>query len=199
MIELLQAFCEAKKDFDKPKKSKKSNHGDYSTVEDINDATQPALQKNNLVIVPSVRDDILTVRIYHTLTGQFLEDVRKLISEKPGCQSMGASNTYMLKYALRTLLNISGSDDDDDGQAEQEYIDKKNIKKIEKTNLVQEEKPVNIQIFQLIQKNVMKLNMLESVKEKFNIDFSSDKIKITDAKLEEIAKFLTIKKEDTHV
>jgi hypothetical protein len=193
MIELLQAFCEAKKDFDKPKKSKKSNHGDYSTVEDINDATQPALQKNNLVIVPSVRDDILTVRIYHTLTGQFLEDVRKLISEKPGCQSMGSANTYMLKYALRTLLNISGSDDDDDGQNEQEYIDKK------KTNLVPEEKPVNLQIFQLIQKNVMKLNMLESVKEKFNIDFSSDKIKITDAKLEEIAKFLTIKKEDTHV
>jgi len=193
MIELLQAFCEAKKDFDKPKKSKKSNHGDYSTVEDINDATQPALQKNNLVIVPSVRDDILTVRLYHTLTGQFLEDVRRLVSEKPGCQSMGSSNTYMLKYALRTLLNISGSDDDDDGQNEQEYIDKK------KPNLVQEEKPVNLQIFQLIQKNVMKLNMLESVKEKFNIDFSSDKIKITDAKLEEIAKFLTIKKEDTHV
>jgi hypothetical protein len=193
MIELLQAFCEAKKDFTKPNKSKKSNHGDYSTVEDINDATQPALQKNNLVIVPSVRDDILTVRLYHTLTGQFLEDVRRLVSEKPGCQSMGSANTYMLKYALRTLLNISGSDDDDDGQNEQEYIDKK------KPNLVQEEKPVNLQIFQLIQKNVMKLNMLESVKEKFNIDFSSDKIKITDAKLEEIAKFLTIKKEDTHV
>lgn len=194
MIELLQAFLEAKKGFEKPKKSKKSNHGDYSTVEDINDATQPALQANNLVIIPSVRDDILTVRLYHTLTGQFLEDVRKLVSEKSGCQGMGASNTYMLKYALKTILNISGNDDDDDGQAEQAYIEKQKKEEqayIEKQVIKKKETELADLLINVKEHLLKNKYVADMIKEKFNIDFTSDSLHhVEKSKLDEVVKFI---------
>jgi hypothetical protein len=194
MIELLQAFLEAKKGFEKPKKSKKSNHGDYSTVEDINDATQPALQANNLVIIPSVRDDILTVRLYHTLTGQFLEDVRKLVSEKSGCQGMGASNTYMLKYALKTILNISGNDDDDDGQAEQAYIEKQKKEEqayIEKQVIKKKETELAALLINVKEHVLNNKYVADMIKEKFNIDFTSDSLHhVEKSKLDEVVKFI---------
>jgi len=205
MIELLQAFLEAKKSFTKPNKSKKSNHGDYSTVEDINDATQPSLQANNLVIIPIVKDDILYTRLYHTLTGQFLEDVRKLVSEKSGCQGMGASNTYMLKYALKTLLNISGNDDDDDGQAEQAYIEKQ--KKEEQDYIEKQKKEeqdyINKKVIKKketeladllinVKEHVLKNKYVaDMIKEKFNIDFTSDSLHhVEKSKLDEVIKFI---------
>lgn len=194
MIELLQAFLEAKKGFEKPKKSKKSNHGDYSTVEDINDATQPALQANNLVIIPSVRDDILTVRLYHTLTGQFLEDVRKLVSEKSGCQGMGASNTYMLKYALKTILNISGNDDDDDGQAEQAYIEKQKKEEqayIDKQVIKKKEAELAALLINVKEHVLNNKYVADMIKEKFNIDFTSDSLHhVEKSKLDEVVKFI---------
>lgn len=194
MIELLQAFLEAKKGFEKPKKSKKSNHGDYSTVEDINDATQPALQANNLVIIPSVRDDILTVRLYHTLTGQFLEDVRKLVSEKSGCQGMGASNTYMLKYALKTILNISGNDDDDDGQAEQAYIEKQKKEEQDYINkqVIKKKETELADLLINVKEHLLKNKYLADItKEKFNIDFTSDSLhRVEKSKLDEVVKFI---------
>lgn len=194
MIELLQAFLEAKKGFEKPKKSKKSNHGDYSTVEDINDATQPALQANNLVIIPSVRDDILTVRLYHTLTGQFLEDVRKLVSEKSGCQGIGASNTYMLKYALKTILNISGNDDDDDGQAEQAYIEKQKKEEQDYINkqVIKKKETELADLLINVKEHLLKNKYLADItKEKFNIDFTSDSLHhVEKSKLDEVVKFI---------
>jgi hypothetical protein len=194
MIELLQAFLEAKKGFEKPKKSKKSNHGDYSTVEDINDATQPALQANNLVIIPSVRDDILTVRLYHTLTGQFLEDVRKLVSEKSGCQGIGASNTYMLKYALKTILNISGNDDDDDGQAEQAYIEKQKKEEQDYINkqVIKKKETELADLLINVKEHLLKNKYLADItKEKFNIDFTSDSLhRVEKSKLDEVVKFI---------
>lgn len=194
MIELLQAFLEAKKGFEKPKKSKKSNHGDYSTVEDINDATQPALQANNLVIIPSVRDDILTVRLYHTLTGQFLEDVRKLVSEKSGCQGIGASNTYMLKYALKTILNISGNDDDDDGQAEQAYIEKQKKEEQDYINkqVIKKKETELADLLINVKEHLLKNKYVaDMIKEKFNIDFTSDSLHhVEKSKLDEVVKFI---------
>ena len=194
MIELLQAFLEAKKSFTKPNKSKKSNHGDYSTVEDINDATQPSLQANNLVIIPIVKDDILYTRLYHTLTGQFLEDVRKLVSEKSGCQGMGASNTYMLKYALKTLLNISGNDDDDDGQAEQAYIEKQKKEEQDYINkkVIKKKETELADLLINVKEHVLKNKYVaDMIKEKFNIDFTSDSLHhVEKSKLDEVIKFI---------
>jgi hypothetical protein len=163
-------------------------------VEDINDATQPALQANNLVIIPSVRDDILTVRLYHTLTGQFLEDVRKLVSEKSGCQGIGASNTYMLKYALKTILNISGNDDDDDGQAEQAYIEKQKKEQqayIDKQVIKKKETELADLLINVKEHLLKNKYVADMIKEKFNIDFTSDSLHhVEKSKLDEVVKFI---------
>lgn len=135
MIELLKAFLQAKQSFLEPEKNGKSNYKPFSTVEDINNATFKSLSANNLIIIPSVKDNILSVRLYHTLTGQWIEESRALISEKPGNQAIGSANTYMLRYALKNILNICGNDDEDEAQAEQDYIIKQK-KEVEPISLI---------------------------------------------------------------
>ena len=99
----------------------------------------------------------------------------------------------MLRYALKNLLNICGNDDEDEAQAEQDYIDK------QKKTIALTEKPVSLLFFNNVKEHVIKNNMLDVIKELFSVDFSSDKIKITQSKLEEIVNFIKSKKEDTHV
>lgn len=193
MIELLKAFLQAKQGFLEPAKSGKSNYKPFSTIEDINTATFKSLSANNLIVIPTVKDNILSVRLYHTLTGQWIEECRALVSEKPGNQAIGSANTYMLRYALKNLLNICGNDDEDEAQAEQDYIDK------QKKTIALTEKPVSLLFFNNVKEHVIKNNMQDDIKELFSIDFSSDKIKITQSKLTEIVNFIKSKKEDTHV
>jgi len=187
MIELLKAFLEAKKSphWKEPAKSKKSQYPGvyYSTIEDINNATTKALSDNNLIIIPAVKDNILSVKLYHTLTNQWIEDNRMLVSEKPGNQAIGAAQSYQLRYALKALLNICGNDDEDDGQAEQAYIDKQVIKKkeAELAGLL-----INVKEHVLQNKYVA-----DMIKEKFNIDFTSDSLHhVEKSKLDEVVKFI---------
>jgi len=177
MIELLKAFLQAKQSFLEPEKNGKSNYKPFSTVEDINNATFKALSANNLIIIPSVKDNILSVRLYHTLSGQWIEESRALVSEKPGNQAIGSANTYMLRYALKNLLNICGNDDEDEAQGEQDHVDQ--ITKVKQY--------------------IIKNNMLDSIKEKFNIDFVSEKLQVEESKLVEIIKFIKSKKETKNV
>lgn len=195
MIELYKAFLEAKKEFADLEKSGTGAHNyKYSTIEDINNATFSSLAKNNLIIIGNVKDDFLYVRLYHTLSGQWLEDVRKLVNEKPGNQSFGASQTYQFRYALKALLNIGGNEGDDDCQAEQDYIEQQNkIKKNQEDNSV---------VIAKMKKHILDNNLVETIKNKFNINFSSEeKLKIEPDKLVEIINFLSKKslKETVHV
>jgi hypothetical protein len=99
----------------------------YAKIADIYHAVEGALSKNNIIIwhfaQPQDGIEYLHTRLIHTLTGQFIEDCRILESEKPGNQARGAANTYMKKYALLSLCAIAT--EDDDGEAEQKDIEKK--------------------------------------------------------------------------
>ncbi len=101
----------------------------YAKIEDIYHAVEGALGRRNIIIWHWARPDAgveyLITRLVHTLTGQFLEDVRILESEKPGNQAKGAANTYMKKYAVLSLCAIAT--EDDDGMEEQKYIDQATI------------------------------------------------------------------------
>lgn len=103
---------------------------DYAKISGIYHAVEGALAKNNIIIWHFARPEdgieYLHTRLVHTLTGQFIEDCRILESEKPGNQSKGAATTYMKKYALLSLCAIST--EDDDGEEEQKYIEKKPAK-----------------------------------------------------------------------
>jgi hypothetical protein len=106
-----------------------------------------------------------------------------LVSEKPGNQAIGAAQSYQLRYALKALLNICGNDDEDDGEAEQAYIDKQVIKKKE-TELAA--LLINVKEHVLNNKYVA-----DMIKEKFNIDFTSDSLHhVEKSKLDEVVKFI---------
>ena len=110
-------------------KSKNSKLPDYYK------AVTASLRKNNIKIVHfrtiSTPDEaIITTRLIHALSGQWMQDMAVLKSEKPGNQGLGAALTYMLKDAIRSLCAVSYNEKDDDGQEEDEYIQEESIKYI---------------------------------------------------------------------
>ena len=107
---------------------------------------------------------------------------------------MGASNTYMLKYALKTILNISGNDDDDDGQAEQAYIEKQKKEEqayIEKQVIKKKETELAALLINVKEHVLNNKYVADMIKEKFNIDFTSDSLHhVEKSKLDEVVKFI---------
>ena len=127
---LAAAFLLAKQEFIATGRSGNNSHQkyDYAKIEDIYHAVEGALAKNNIIIWHFARPmdsgmEYLHTRLIHVLTGQYIEDCRILESEKPGNQGKGAANTYMKKYALLSLCAIAT--EDDDGEEEAKYIEKK--------------------------------------------------------------------------
>lgn len=127
--QLAQAFAKAKKEFVATGKSARNSHQNYkyAKIDDIYNAVEDALMNHDIIIwhYSSILDgkEMLVTRLVHCISGQFIEDVRFLESEKPGNQAKGAANTYMKKYALLSLCAIST--EDDDGQSEEHYIAKR--------------------------------------------------------------------------
>ena len=121
-----QAFAISKRSFRATGKSARNDHQkyNYAKIEDIYNAVEDALLDNNIVIWHGSdlieSNEVMRTRLTHTLSGQFIEDIRLLVSEKPGNQAKGAANTYMKKYALLSLCAIPT--EDDDGAEEEEYI-----------------------------------------------------------------------------
>ncbi len=126
---LAQAFLLAKKEFLSTGLSGNNAHQKYkyAKIEDIYGAVEGALSKNHIIIWHYARPDAgveyLITRLVHTQTGQFIEDVRIMESEKPGNQAKGAANTYMKKYAVLSLCSIPT--EDDDGEEEEKHIAQK--------------------------------------------------------------------------
>jgi hypothetical protein len=126
--ELGAALLRAKNQFKHIEKSGENSHQryEYARIGDIYNAIEGALMENNILVVHAggvTEKEYLITRLIHVPTGQFMQDVRLLESEKPGNQAKGATNTYMRKYALLSLCALST--EDDDGAAESEHINEK--------------------------------------------------------------------------
>jgi len=167
-----QAFLLAKREFVATGRSARNDHQKYSyaKIGDIYNAVEEALMKNNIIIwhfstIQPDSQEILVTRLIHTLSGQFVEDARLLVSEKPGNQAKGAANTYMKKYALLSLCAIST--EDDDAQEEERYIAKKAAEpsiNAEQLKELQEEikvAPNKVVIYN----NILKFNKLRDLSE----------------------------------
>ncbi len=126
---LAQSFQVAKREFRATGKSGDNKHQGYryAKIEDIYEAVEGALDRQNIIIWHWARPEgasvYLVTRLIHTPTGQFVEDVRPMESEKPGNQAKGAANTYMKKYAVLSLCAIGT--EDDDGEEEERHIEEK--------------------------------------------------------------------------
>lgn len=127
--QLAQAFILAKKEFVATGLSGRNNgqHYDYAKLQDIYSAVEDGLLKNNIIIwhfadIVDKTTEVLYTRLIHNITGQWVQDVRFLVSEKPGNQGKGIANTYMRKVAVLSLCAIPT--EDDDGEAEQKHINR---------------------------------------------------------------------------
>jgi ERF superfamily len=124
-----QAFWEAKKDFKPTGKSgtNKNQGWDYASITDIYNGVEEALLKQKIIIWHFDRNvngvEYLVTRLIHWPTGQWVEDMRAFIVEKPGNQGKGAANTYNRKQAIQSLCAIPC--EDDDCEAEQVHIKSK--------------------------------------------------------------------------
>ncbi len=83
----------------------------YADLNSIISATVPVLGAHGLLIVQSLGDGIgdtlcLTSTIFHVASGEW---VRSEVSVKrpENLQDFGAASTYLKRYALQSLLNIS--------------------------------------------------------------------------------------------
>jgi hypothetical protein len=137
--ELAQAFLKAKMRMGGAKKNSKSNLHKYANLLSIYEAVEQALHEHNIfiwhfaeVLGSSEASDtqaVLHTRLIHAPSGQFIQDTRPLKSEKPGNQAMGSANTYMRRYAVLSLCALET--EDDDGEAERKYIEKRDQEFIE--------------------------------------------------------------------
>lgn len=131
--ELAQAFLKAKMRMGGAKKNAKSNLHKYANLLAIYEAVEEALHEQNIFIWHfaevlynnggSDSESVLHTRLIHAPSGQFIQDTRPLKSEKPGNQAMGSANTYMRRYAVLSLCALET--EDDDGEAERKYIEKR--------------------------------------------------------------------------
>lgn len=131
--ELAKAFSLAKKEF-KATGLEGNNHHlktKYPKLGGIFHAVEDALDKHDITLFQFKRAydtgiEYMHTQIFHRTTGQFIEDLRIVESEKPGNQGKGAADTYVKKAAILTICCIvAGEEEDDDGQSEQEHIKQK--------------------------------------------------------------------------
>jgi len=98
----------------------------YARLVDLYNASKKSLRENGIVIrhkcyVENDKQMIATI-LLHVESGEYYIDYRILVPEKPGCQGFGTAETYMKRYALKSLLATDVGEDDDDGEGERIYL-----------------------------------------------------------------------------
>ncbi len=100
----------------------------YPTLDDYYDAVLEPLERVGCTLSHArfPEDGRLLVRtiVLHHETGDLIEDIAFIESEKAGNQGQGSALTYMIKDAIRCLLALPS--EDDDAQSEQIDIKKQN-------------------------------------------------------------------------
>ena len=115
----------ARTKFKTVKQSGKAQFGVHSTIKDIMDAVEMALFKEGVFINHEIRVDfstgvpvdILVTRLIHITTKTEMKSEIVLNSMNRGPQGTGSALTYMRRYSLQVMLNLTpdkSSEDDGD-------------------------------------------------------------------------------------
>jgi len=94
----------------------------YTDLDSIVKAIRPALNKNGLsithqTIITKEGMTVLRSRVRHN-SGQWIETRARIIPTKSDPQSYASALTYMKRYSLMALINVTTSDDISDDDAE---------------------------------------------------------------------------------
>jgi hypothetical protein len=125
---LLVALEAAKKEFKPLQKNGKNNFfktqngvHEYSTLVDIKNATDAALNKYDLSLYYTItfENDLqfLTTNLVHTGTGQFIQSESVLGNLSNNPQQIGSAITYYRRYHIQAMLNLEADFDDDGNKA----------------------------------------------------------------------------------
>ena len=129
------ALAKAQGSFDPVTKDKVNPHfkSSFASIDSILKSTRVHLSNNELILMQFLSGDQNTViiisRIMHS-SGQWIQSEVSCKTERNTAQGLGSVTSYMRRYAMAALLNIS-ADEDEDGNAAS-FIDKNQISSIER-------------------------------------------------------------------
>lgn len=121
---LYEAFAKAHAEFKVPVKDKTAHYGKYASIGSINEATREALSKNGLSVIQPIltkenRQYVQTL-LLHT-NGGLVESLIPIPEINPNTKNyfhaLGSAISYLRRYALQAMLNISADDVEDDGDS----------------------------------------------------------------------------------
>ncbi len=108
----------------------------YADLSDVLSACRPVLSKHGLALLQSISfvegRILITTRLLHK-SGQWFESDLSVRPIKDDAQAMGSSATYGRRYSAEAMLGVSGTQDDDGGEATG------NVKKSEDSNVKKSE------------------------------------------------------------
>lgn len=132
--QIIEAMIECSKEIGNVKKNSENTHfkNAYADINEIRDTLKPVLCKNNLLVFQTPKDAgkrriAVKTLIYHT-SGQHIKSTTfPKEPDKSDIQGYGSAYTYLCRYALNGLFQLSLEDDDDGNKASD--IDTKTSKK----------------------------------------------------------------------
>jgi hypothetical protein len=112
------ALCESQKAFARIVKDTVNPFykSEYATLPSVIDATRTALATNGIAVVQGLGFDAgnctVTTSLIHK-SGQWVRSIAETPLSKQDAQGVGSAATYLRRYSLQAMLNISSEDDDD--------------------------------------------------------------------------------------
>lgn len=118
-----KVFIPARLKMESAVKASKGNFGKYADINSIYDSCIQPLGEAGIAVfhgLDRLEDgtELLTTKLIHMESGQWIADRRALILDKPGNQARGGASTYARKEAIKALCALGCEDDDCDSQPE---------------------------------------------------------------------------------
>lgn len=119
--ELFKSLLEAKKSFQAIIKdaSNPFHKSKYETINAVLEAIEPSLLERGLVISQGQEIEaleynrmVIVTRLTHAESGEWLETKASCALSKNDAQGVGSAQTYMRRYALKSLFCLASEDDD---------------------------------------------------------------------------------------
>jgi hypothetical protein len=88
----------------------------YADLGNVMDACMPALNKNGIAVVQTMRDESVVTMLIHE-SGETLECPVPLLIGKRDMQGLGSAITYARRYGLMAMAGIAAEDDDGNAAA----------------------------------------------------------------------------------
>jgi len=93
----------------------------YASLNNIIDSIKEPMIESNLVLVQFPEGcNSLTTRLLHSESGEWMESEYSMVPVKNDPQAIGSILSYMRRYAIAAILNLSIDEDDDANAASQQ-------------------------------------------------------------------------------